>query len=195
REVEVHAPTDHDPAAILGVLREGFGSCYVFAVGRGQATFIGASPELLIRREGQRASTVALAGSARRSADPAVDDHLGEQLLHSDKDRHENRIVARRSVRRLRPHAVWVTAAPDPVLVRVADIQDPPAPTRAPLAWPLRASGPAGGRAARPHITEAEQTRGLCEVDAVRRRHMLLEGVDLAADREKVKDAAAVVVE
>ena len=81
REVEVHAPVAHDPAAVLGVLREAFPSCYVFAVGRGDATFLAASPELLVRREGQRASTVALAGSTRRSADPAVDDHLGEQLL------------------------------------------------------------------------------------------------------------------
>ena len=38
-------------------------------------------------------STVALAGSTRRSADPAVDDHLGEQLLRSDKDREEQAIV------------------------------------------------------------------------------------------------------
>jgi salicylate biosynthesis isochorismate synthase/menaquinone-specific isochorismate synthase len=26
REVQVHAPADHDPAAILGILREGFPS-------------------------------------------------------------------------------------------------------------------------------------------------------------------------
>ena len=65
--------------------------------------FIGASPELLVRREGLRASTVALAGSTRRSADPAVDDHLGEQLLRSDKDREEQAIVARRIARALRP--------------------------------------------------------------------------------------------
>ncbi len=99
REVEVHAPLDHDPEAVLGLLRDAFPSCFVFAVGRGEATFLAASPELLVRREGQRASTVALAGSIRRSADPAVDDHLGEQLLRSDKDREENAIVARRIAR------------------------------------------------------------------------------------------------
>ena len=96
---------------MFGLLREAFASSFVYAVGRGDATFIGATPELLIRREGQRASTVALAGSARRSADPSVDDHLGEQLLRSDKDREENAIVARRIARTLRPHSVWVTAA------------------------------------------------------------------------------------
>jgi isochorismate synthase len=134
REVQVHAPIDHDPAAALGVLRAAFASCYVFAVGRGDATFLAASPELLVRREGQRASSVALAGSARRSADPSVDDHLGEQLLQSEKDREENAIVARRIARSLRPHSVWVTAAPDPVLVRVANIQHLARPIRAQLA-------------------------------------------------------------
>jgi salicylate biosynthesis isochorismate synthase/menaquinone-specific isochorismate synthase len=144
REVEVRAPVAHDPAAILGLLREAFPSCYVFAVGRGEATFIAASPELLIRREGQRASTVGLAGSARRSADPAVDDHLGEQLLHSEKDREENAIVVRRIARALRPLSVWVTAAPEPALVRVANIQHLGTPIRAQLAAPLGAVELAG---------------------------------------------------
>jgi salicylate biosynthesis isochorismate synthase len=144
REVEVHAPRRHDPAAVLGLLREAFPSSFVYAVGRGESTFIGATPELLIRREGQRASTVALAGSARRSADPAVDDHLGEQLLHSDKDREENAIVARRIAQALRPHAVWVTASQEPVLVRVANIQHLAAPIRAQLASPIDAIELAG---------------------------------------------------
>jgi salicylate biosynthesis isochorismate synthase/menaquinone-specific isochorismate synthase len=144
REVEVLAPVDHDPAAVLGVLREAFPSCLVFAVGRGDATFLGASPELLIRRDGQRASTVALAGSARRSADPAVDDHLGERLLRSDKDREENAIVARRIARALRPHSLWVTAAQEPVVVKVANIQHLAAPIRAQLRSHLSAVELAG---------------------------------------------------
>ena len=85
REVQVHAPAPVRPAAVFGVLREEFPSCFVFCVGRGEATLIAASPELLVRREGQRVSTLALAGSTRRSADPAVDAHLGEQLLRDAK--------------------------------------------------------------------------------------------------------------
>ena len=144
REVDVHAPVDHDPAAVLGLLREAFPSCYVFAVGRAEATFIAASPELLVRREGHRASTVGLAGSIRRSADPAVDDHLGEQLLQSEKDREENAIVVRRITRALRPHAVWVTAAAEPALIRVANIQHLGTPIRAQLTAPLDAIELAG---------------------------------------------------
>jgi isochorismate synthase len=144
RDVEVHAPIDHDVGAVLGLLREAFPSCYVFAVGRGDATFLAASPELLVRREGQRASTVGLAGSIRRSADPAIDDHLGEQLLRSEKDREENEIVVRRIARVLRPFSVWVTAAPEPALVRVANIQHLGTPIRAQLASPLSAIELAG---------------------------------------------------
>jgi isochorismate synthase len=144
REVEVHAPVAHDPAAVYGLLREAFASSFVYAVGRGDATFIGATPELLIRREGQRASTVALAGSTRRSADAAVDDHLGEQLLRSDKDREENAIVARRIARTLKPFSVWVTAAPEPVVVTVANIQHLASPIRAQLASPIDAVELAG---------------------------------------------------
>jgi salicylate biosynthesis isochorismate synthase/menaquinone-specific isochorismate synthase len=106
--------------------------------------FGAASPELLVRREGQRASTVALAGSIRRSADPAIDDHLGEQLLQSAKDRSENEIVVRRIARALRPWSVWVTTAPEPALVRVANIQHLGTPIRAQLASPLGAIELAG---------------------------------------------------
>jgi salicylate biosynthesis isochorismate synthase/menaquinone-specific isochorismate synthase len=144
REVQVHASTAHDAAAVHGVLREAFPSCYVFCVGRGDSAFIAASPELLIRRDGLRAGTLALAGSTRRSADPAVDDHLGEQLLRSEKDRGEQHIVTRRIVQALRPHSVWVTAADEPEVVRMANIQHLATPIRAQLASPVAAVELAG---------------------------------------------------
>ena len=144
REVQVHAPGTHDPAAIFGVLRAGFPSCLCFCVGRGDSAFLAASPELLIRREGMRASTLALAGSARRSADPSVDDHLGEQLLRSDKDRREQAIVIRRIEQALRPHSVWVSTAEQPVIARMANIQHLASPIRAQLARPVGAVRLAG---------------------------------------------------
>jgi hypothetical protein len=129
---------------VFGVLREEFPACFVFCVGRGDATLIAASPELLVRREGHRVSTLALAGSTRRSADPAVDDHLGEQLLRDESYREEHAIVARRIERMLRPHAIWVAAAPEPELVRIANIQHLATPIRAQLAAPMDALELAG---------------------------------------------------
>jgi salicylate biosynthesis isochorismate synthase len=144
REVQVHAPTSYDPAAVFGVLREEFPSCFVFCVGRGESTLIAASPELLVRREGHRVGTLALAGSTRRSADPAVDEHLGERMLRDASYREEHAIVARRIERILRPHSVWVTAAPEPELVRIANIQHLATPIRAQLAAPIEALELAG---------------------------------------------------
>jgi salicylate biosynthesis isochorismate synthase/menaquinone-specific isochorismate synthase len=142
REVQVHAGGGapiYDPAAVFGVLRQEFPSCFVFCVGRGSSTLVAASPELLVRRQGHRVSTLALAGSTRRSADPAVDAHLGERLLRDESYREEHAIVARRIERTLRPHAVWVTAAAEPELVRIANIQHLATPIRAQLAAPMDA--------------------------------------------------------
>jgi salicylate biosynthesis isochorismate synthase len=144
REVVVSAGAAHDPAALFGAMREQFPACFCFCVGTPEAAFIGASPELLVRRSGASVSTVALAGSTRRSSDPAVDDHLGEQLLRSDKDRREQRIVSERIVRALRPHAVWVEAAAEPEIVKVANIQHLATPVIAQLAEPHSAIELAG---------------------------------------------------
>ncbi len=144
REVRVHAPRDHDAAALFDGLRTGFPGCYCYLVGTPDVSFAGASPELLVRREGGRVQTVALAGTTRRSADPAVDRHLGEQLLSSPKNRAEQAIVTRRIERRLRGVSVWVAPAEEPVLVKVQNVQHLATPIRAQLAEPRSAIELAG---------------------------------------------------
>ncbi len=171
REVAIEAASAHDPAATFGALRELFPSCFCFCAGSPQGAFIGASPELLIRRRGAGAATVALAGSTRRSADPTVDDHLGEQLLRSAKDRSEHEIVARRIERALAPGSVWVEAESEPSLVKVANIQHLATPVRAQLAEPLSAIE----LAARLHPTPAV---GGDPATAAERAIAELEGID-----------------
>ena len=144
RAVTVEAPSAHDPAAVFGALRELFPSCFSFCVGTPEAAFLGASPELLVRRRGAGVATVALAGSTRRSADPAVDDHLGEQLMQSEKNRIEHRIVSQRIARKLAPRAVWVEAADEPEVIKVANIQHLATPVHAQLAEPASAIELAG---------------------------------------------------
>ncbi len=170
REVTVDAPAAHDPAALHGALRELFPACFCFCVGSPEGAFCGASPELLIRRRGAGAATVALAASARRSADPAVDDHLGEQLLRSDKERSEHAIVARRIERALRPFSVWVEAGSEPGLVKVANIQHMATPIRAQLAEPrsavelaalLHPTPAVGGEPAAPALAAIDELEGM----------------------------------
>jgi len=134
RNLKLERSAAYDPALVFGALREAFPSCFCFATGTPELTFCGASPELLVRRSGPLAATVALAGSARRSADPAVDDHLGEGLMRSAKDRSEHDIVVQRIRGQLEPLAVWVEAADEPSLARISNIQHLATPIRAQIA-------------------------------------------------------------
>jgi salicylate biosynthesis isochorismate synthase/menaquinone-specific isochorismate synthase len=144
REVLVRSGAAHDPAAIFSAIREGFPACFNFCVGTPEAAFIGASPELLVRCTGRSVSTVALAGSTRRSSDPAVDDHLAQKLLTSSKDRAEQGVVVARIVKALSRLSVWVEAAEDPEIVKVANIQHLATPVVAQLAQPRTAIELAG---------------------------------------------------
>jgi isochorismate synthase len=161
REVVVEAPRAHDPAALYGALRELFPSCFCFCCGSPEGAFVGASPELLVRRSGSSAATVGLAGSTRRSADPSVDDHLGEQLRTSAKDRSEHEIVVRRIERSLRPYSVWVQAAPEPELIKVANIQHLGTPIHAQLAEPRSAVELAGRLHPTPAVGGEPRARAL----------------------------------
>jgi isochorismate synthase len=134
RELTVEAAAAHDPAALLGALRDLFPACFCFCFGTPEAAFVGASPELLVRRSGAVAATVALAGTTSRSADPAVDDHLGEAMLRSPKVRDEHGIVVRRIERTLRPHSVWVHAEDQAFVIKVGNLQHVATPIRAQLA-------------------------------------------------------------
>jgi salicylate biosynthesis isochorismate synthase len=134
REVQVSGRPTPDPAAVLGVLHDAYEGCAVVAVGRGDRTFVAATPELLVRRAGNRVATLALAGTTGRSSDPAVETHLGEHLMRSAKNREEHAIVVRRIVERLDDLAIWTTAAPRPEVVKAASAQHLATPIRAHLA-------------------------------------------------------------
>jgi salicylate biosynthesis isochorismate synthase/menaquinone-specific isochorismate synthase len=151
RELEVEADSEYDPGVIAARLRDRFPECLAFAIVNGDRTYIGATPELLLRREGRRVSTMALAGSARRGLDPASDQRFGNALLASAKDREEHSIVVRRIERTLGRVSAWVASGREPELVRVKNIQHLATPIRAQLVEPR----PALELAGRMHPTPA----------------------------------------
>ncbi|MBS0910491.1 isochorismate synthase [Tatumella sp. JGM118] len=67
------------------------------------ATLLGASPELLLRKEGENFYSCPLAGSAGRSTDPAEDSLRGWELMNSEKDRREHQLVTDDMRRTLQP--------------------------------------------------------------------------------------------
>lgn len=89
REVKVTANRGFLPADILRRLDTLYPSCMVFSTG----SFLGASPELLVSRQGRRVRSHPLAGTVARSGDPTADAALTGRLLRSTKEREEHRLV------------------------------------------------------------------------------------------------------
>lgn len=81
---------------------------------REDAELIGASPELLLRKDGARIYSNPLAGSARRQADTAADERVAAALQESSKDGYEHRLVIDEIRQVLSPYcrSLQVPAAP-----------------------------------------------------------------------------------
>jgi len=89
REVTVHANRPLRQADLIGRLRALHPSCTTFAVDG----FIGATPELLLRRSGAHIASHPLAGTAARSGDADADRRAEAALLASVKERAEHQAV------------------------------------------------------------------------------------------------------
>lgn len=76
---------------------------YHFSVPLPQGTLLGASPELLLRKQGHQLWSTPLAGTARRSDDAEEDRLQAYALQHSLKDLHEHRVVTQAIRQRLTP--------------------------------------------------------------------------------------------
>ncbi|MEI7743421.1 MAG: isochorismate synthase [Chloroflexota bacterium] len=94
-----------------------------YAFRRGGRTFLGATPERLVRTEGRAFRTVAVAGTIGRGADADEDARLGRELLASEKDREEHAIVVAAIREVLRPVAETIAVAPEPGLMTLRFVQ------------------------------------------------------------------------
>lgn len=134
REVIDASRNQAAPATVLKNLREMDMRAHVFAFRRGTACFLGATPERLVQVIQGRLRTQALAGSARRSLDPAVDRRVGQELLASAKNLHEHALVVDAVTRCLRPMTKDLVVAPSPELQRQSAVQHLSTPIQAALA-------------------------------------------------------------
>jgi isochorismate synthase len=96
RTLVVAADAQIDPRRVARRFNAEEPGCFVFLVAlpEGVSSLVGASPEIVIRREGLTVSSDPLAGTARRSPDPARDQEIARQLLETVKEQREHRLVA-----------------------------------------------------------------------------------------------------
>lgn len=117
---ELRLRTDHpiDIATVIDRLHRAFPAAILFNVDG----FVGASPELLVAREGEVVRAHPLAGTAPRATDPATDAAHAAGLLASDKDRWEHRITIDWLLDTLLPFCSYVDAEPEPTIVTLANV-------------------------------------------------------------------------
>lgn len=122
-----------------------------FAFSRGDTTFLGATPERLVRTAGRSFETVAIAGSAARGRDAAEDARLADELLRSEKDREEHAVVVDAIRAGLAPIVESLVVAAAPVVLRLRHVQH----LRTPISGTLRHGAGLLSLAERLHPTPA----------------------------------------
>ena len=106
RHCVVELGTGAGPLDVLKRLEQRFAGCTRFALWRGDAVFLGATPELLISRRGAQVRSEALAGSTQHGD--------ATRMMTSSKEREEHEVVVRAIVEGLEPFCESLRAAPEP---------------------------------------------------------------------------------
>lgn len=121
------------PAAetLVRALAEARPSCFTFLVRWSGRTFLGSSPERLLRLDAGTIEADALAGSAPRGLSRSHDDSLSRELFASPKERREHRIVADAIREALEPLAFEVEVAGEPSVLTLPEAHHLHTPVRA----------------------------------------------------------------
>jgi isochorismate synthase len=149
RPVFVESDRPIDVHAVLRRLKASFGSSYRFSIDG----FIGASPELLVGVDGDIVTAHPLAGTTRTTGDPELDRKLAAELQASEKNRIEHRVAIEMVRDTLLPYCSYLDWAPEPSIVKVANVQ--------------HLGSAAEGRLSKPTATVIELMRALQPTPAV----------------------------
>ena len=123
RMLQVRAAAPFAVPDIVRRLRIDNPKAAVFAFGRKGVYFVGATPEVLLKANAGAFRTMALAGSAPRSEDPAQDAAFGQELLASEKERQEHDFVVQAIWRALRPRCRCIAVDASPSLHKLKSVQ------------------------------------------------------------------------
>jgi menaquinone-specific isochorismate synthase len=119
RDVFATAAEAIDARALLRRLARRYPDCFTFACDG----MVGATPELLVSRDGRQVNALVLGGTLPRGADPAEDQALGEELLASAKN-HEEHAYAVDSIREaLEPLCETLDVDARPALLKFPNLQ------------------------------------------------------------------------
>lgn len=139
RDIQVWSKEVFDVRVLVKRLATRFPECYTFSC----AGLVGATPELLVRRQGDSVSSLVLAGTARRGSSEEEDDAIGAALLASNKDVSEHTPSVGSVIAALGPVCSSLEAG-EPHLLKLANVQHIATRVTGRLAEPLSALQLAG---------------------------------------------------
>jgi len=208
RALRLVADAPMDPLSILARLAAADPEATAYLAdlspaGHDGVVLVGASPELLVARDGDQVICQPFAGSAARSADPAADAAAGAALAASGKNRHEHRLVVDTIADALAPLCGDLDVAAEPQLSSTAALWHLRTPIRGTLrdksttamdlALALHPTPAVGGvptALAVDTIAAVEGDRGFyagavgwCDATGDGRWMVALRGAELSADR------------
>ena len=140
RDVIVWAKANLDPHVLAARLAQRFPECFTFLIDG----FVGATPELLVRRAGREVESLVLAGTAGRGDSVASDETLGDSLMASSKDLDEHRFTVESVTDVLGEICEALEVDPEPGLLKLANVQHLATRVRGRLASPVTALEIAG---------------------------------------------------
>jgi menaquinone-specific isochorismate synthase len=119
RDLQAVASADIDVRVLLARLAARSPGCYTFAC----AGLVGATPELLVQREGRDVRSLVLAGTMARGGSKDDDEALSAALLGSAKNAEEHRYSVESVRDLLAPLCAELAIDPEPYLLQMADYQ------------------------------------------------------------------------
>ncbi|MER7073423.1 isochorismate synthase [Terrabacter sp. NPDC000476] len=118
RDLVATASSPIDPRWLLRRLAERYENTWVFAV----AGLVGATPELLVRRDQGLITSRVLAGTIRRTGDDAKDLALAASLARSSKDLEEHEYAVRSVADALAPHCSSMNVPEAPFVLHLPNV-------------------------------------------------------------------------
>jgi menaquinone-specific isochorismate synthase len=112
-----------DPSVVLQQLCEQQPFSYLFAFEQEGQCFIGASPEQLVKKEGDTCYSACLAGSIRRGKTFQEDEQLGQWLMHDEKNLREHQFVVQMIREAIEAVCERVQMPSSPQLLKLQHIQ------------------------------------------------------------------------
>jgi len=123
RRLDVTGPRSFDLGRLVGALGCLFPSCQIINLRRNGKSFVAATPERLLARQGSGLKVDAIAGTAPRAESTERDAELSKGLLSCDKNLREHRCVVDAIVEALSDCCDDIAAPPRPRVMQLTNAQ------------------------------------------------------------------------